>query len=190
MLSFILGLLKRFFENEFLQLVFSKVTGLFAAILTITWAVYEYRASKHETRVERTLSYIESWHANGVREHYSLIGEALSGEFVKLGQDTIKQTQVDPIFRGQVLRKISKRVLRDPNNKKAFDEILYHMNALGLCLHGNICDHETTALFFGETYKSFIDYFKDPLSDLTKEQPSYLVGLNEIKKTFRYNSKN
>ena len=75
MLSFILGLLKRFFENEFLQLVFSKVTGLFAAILTITWAVYEYRASKHETRVERTLSYIESWHANGVREHYSLLDE-------------------------------------------------------------------------------------------------------------------
>ncbi|WP_210248888.1 DUF4760 domain-containing protein [Aureimonas leprariae] len=134
--------------------------GAASVVVGGLWAVYEYRSSEEGERTKYTLQMIEDWETKGYRVAYGELREAYASFLASLSE-TDRSTAASIIQgRANLLANFARRMGEDPKKRDQIREVVYFFNRLGLCEGSGVCSHETTAVFFDDTVRTFVEVFQ------------------------------
>lgn len=150
-------------------------------LVAAVFAIQQYADNSAAEQVNKTLSYIDRFHADDVsdaREKFEKIFDDRKEEIFKISSGTDAELQ----FPQYIQRVMDEQELEIPLNK-----ILEFFDELNICAEARLCDEKTAIRFFGKYAWDFSGLMKPYIFHLRDEYHDPLIGIGilRIGHTFR-----
>jgi hypothetical protein len=156
-------------------------TESIGVLVAAIFAIQQYADNSAAEQVNKTLSYIDRFHADDVGdawEKFEKVFDDRKEEIFKVSAGPDSETQF-PLFLQRVM---DEQELEIPLNK-----ILEFFDELNICAESKLCDEKTAIRFFGKHAWDFSGLMKPYILHLREEyhDPTIGVGILSIGHTFR-----
>lgn len=159
---------------------FVSVLGVIAAL----FGIYEYYQRVEATRASETLALIDIWETRGARDAYGRLSGEVAAQFAAVPKADMDAAGRDERLASRVTGKVATRVLETGENAKAFEDVVYFFNRLGLCVEAKLCSGHTAEIFFDDTLTSFLNVFGGQIEERRKTTPRYGEATLDLAKGF------
>lgn len=160
-------------------------TESIGVLVAAVFAIQQYADNSAAEQVNKTLSYIDRFHADDVgdaREKFEKVFDERKDEIFKMSSGADAESQ----FPQYLQRIVDEQELEIPLNK-----ILEFFDELYICAEAKLCDEKTAIRFFGKYAWDFSGLMKPYVFHLREayHDPMIGIGILRIAHTFRSNQK-
>lgn len=156
---------------ELLAVWMESIGVLVAAI----FAIQQYTDNSAAEQVNKTLSYIDRFHADDVgdaREKFEKVFDERKDEIFKVSSGSDADTQ----FPQYLDRVVAEQELEIPLHK-----ILEFFDELNICAEAKLCDEKTAIRFFGKYAWDFSGLMKPYIFHLREEYHDPMIGIGIVR---------
>ena len=156
-------------------------TESIGVLVAAIFAIQQYADNSAAEQVNKTLSYIDRFHADDVgdaREKFEKVFDDRKEEIFKMSSAADAETQFPQFLQ---------RVVDDQELEIPLNKILEFFDELNICAEAKLCDEKTALRFFGKYAWDFSGLMKPYIFHLREEyhDPMIGIGILRIAHTFR-----
>ncbi|MEY4684446.1 MAG: hypothetical protein RLZ25_905 [Pseudomonadota bacterium] len=160
--------------------LFAVWTESIGVLVAAIFAIQQYADNSTAEQVNKTLSYIDRFHADAVsdaREKFEKVFDDRKNEIFKISTQPDAEVQ---------FARYLERIMDEQDLDVLLNKILEFFDELNICAEANLCDEKTAIRFFGKYAWDFSGLMKPYIWHLREEYHDPTIGLGMLRIAHRF----